>query len=655
MTEIINPYSQHYRAIPRLLRNAIHTNIFTYLFDEHLALLKKGVESPVIKITTTTIAEIAGVNRNIVGSNLKQLEDIGLIVVEGKTCTMCANYIDSVVTLFNSKHTLKEKQAVEIAFREHDVVELTKLGLVESDQGNQRLMDLKGNIMPISVQNDLNINIDKKNAQMCAKKMPISVQNDLNASNMPISVQKKCLYLCNIMPISVQNKCTDVCNMLTFEQFCTLIGTIFSDKSDFLCTYLCISSTPEQEQEIMFVADLIFDPQSKKTDLSDFEKMLICVHFFAQMCAKFCTDMCNRNKEEINKKNECKERSDALVDIDGGVEEEEDSDDLFNNLEGEQPSVGYEKVNVHLEDIPVPVEQSIAIRRKQERLNKFSAEEVEEIISDINCCTESPAKIFIHFFWSALEDGFYQPSDVEDEDETELPSNIEGESVSASFVESCLQIAFEDTLQLLSEKRLTPDDELLPVVDAEFSADDIKVVVGWKQYTNYKGGSYFTITKDNFFNPQSPKQEVVEERIPRSRRSSGNENEQQEREEDYVYMQKIQLMGDNDDLYEALTPVEKFVYAFCVEYMQFDENLRINDLQITQLGPVGLDKVRNMERTEGLNKDDWKLIRFSDRQNSNGTERVIMRMFSARKIRALNKDRGYVSVVDDQSLEQLLS
>lgn len=99
MPEKINPYGQHYRAVQRLLRNSIQNDIFMYLLDEHLCLLRKGIASPVIVTTTSIIAEGAGVNRGIVAPNIKKLEELGLIIKQGKAYYVCVNYLDSVVTL----------------------------------------------------------------------------------------------------------------------------------------------------------------------------------------------------------------------------------------------------------------------------------------------------------------------------------------------------------------------------------------------------------------------------------------------------------------------------------------------------------------------------------------------------------------------------
>ena len=48
MPEKINPYGQHYRAVQRLLRNSIQNDIFMYLLDEHLCLLRKGIAPPIL-------------------------------------------------------------------------------------------------------------------------------------------------------------------------------------------------------------------------------------------------------------------------------------------------------------------------------------------------------------------------------------------------------------------------------------------------------------------------------------------------------------------------------------------------------------------------------------------------------------------------------
>lgn len=317
----------------------------------------------------------------------------------------------------------------------------------------------------------------------------------------------------------------------------------------------------------------------------------------------------------------------------------------------EELPAGFEKLNTELADFPVPIAKCITIGKAQRKLNKFSADEVDEIIGDIHRCVESPAKIFINRFWSFLEEGLIE--DQEDEEEESLQS-IEGETVGAEFVRTCMKTAIEETNQILQDKRLSPDDEELPVVDGELSEDDAEIIVGWKKFSSTQHNSeYYTISKKDFYNPASKIEEEPERRERRSRRST--QADLAEGKDDYQYAQKVMLIGETDAGYEKLTPFEKFIYNFSCEYMNFDDDLRAIDTKIMRAGWKALEKIRRMEFEVGLKRDDWKLIRFPDRKNGDGTEKVIARMFKAKSVRAANKERGYTSIVDETPLETLLS
>ncbi len=630
MPEKINPYGQHYRAVQRLLRNSIQNDIFMYLLDEHLCLLRKGIVSPAIVTTTSIIAEGAGVNRGIVAPNIKKLEELGLVVKQGKAYYVCVNYLDSVVTLFNSMSTLEEKQRVGVAFRNNDRQLLSQLGLKPTTEGNEHLLGLRGSILSTSEQNCSNVDKTPSEEMSTCRQSCSHVDKISDPNSILSTCEQKCLDVDKTAHISTK--------LLTFEHYCANVRAVFPTKPDFLCLFLGVLFTSEQKKEAITVADLIYAPETSDSSLSDLEKMSTCNHFILSTCRQNCSDVSNRNKEEENKKEVYNERSEALVEK-GGMGEEDSDEEIAERS----------KKRRQRKEANLPKE--VQLRRKRENLQKFSEEEVNEIIENLNNCLDSPAKIFINRFWNYMAVDFSQPENEEDDDEGLPAVDITGEAIPASFIKRYMESAYEDTLSLLKDKRLSPDDEELPVVDAEFTPEEVQLIMGWEQYSS-KGSSFFTVTKTNFFNPRQSLGE--EQKINSRSRRSRTPEDNADREDDFQYVQKINILGETDEGFDQLTPIEAFIYYFCQDCLIQDENHRIIDRQRAQLCVKGEDDVRRGLLEQGLKLEDFSDICCTSIPRDLKETDLRPRMFSADKIRRANKKHGFTSIIDQTSLEELL-
>lgn len=421
-------------------------------------------------------------------------------------------------------------------------------------------------------------------------------------------------------------------------------------------------------------ADFIFNPLQFLNDFAEFRAAffaaisskvnLICTRLDAncvlteglktQIASKgFHNSMSDSELQALNK---YKERKENCVDersestYIGREKEIKGLEPLLNPIGEPSEDSIWEPVNTELSDVPMIniIEQDKKITNLQKTLNKFSTEEVDEIIKDFGSCLESPATIFINRFWTALVDGLQEASEEDEEDFN--PDSIVGEAISATYLQQCLVQATEETQDILSNKRLSPDDELLDIPDWELSSEDVKVIMGWKQFTPYKGGSYFQITKDNFYNPQSPIEAPVSSH-KRGRRTHTQED-RDKRTDDFQYCQKINLIGDTEGGMETLTPIEQFIYHFQDQYLVIDpDTLLATDTKVSQIGYQVQDWMTHQLVSLGLDKNDYLQVIFSDRKNSDGGYKIITRMFSADKIRAFNKAHRVSSIVDDTKVE----
>ena len=437
------------------------------------------------------------------------------------------------------------------------------------------------------------------------------------------------------------------------QHYRTLIGEIrknitenFSKKD---LRGICAAQFPQLEDSgvIDSFVETIFDPTVEYHP----SFLLIGCGNCASWVREFCTSgagvlhekaaqLPHSNNNNIEKKEYYNERSEALVDREGGMGEEEDSDEEI----AERSKRRRQRKEANLP-------KDVQLRRKRENLQKFTEEEVDEIIEDLNNCLDSPAKIFINRFWNYMAVDFSQPENEEDDDIEISAVDITGEAIPASFIKRYMESAYDDTLSLLQEKRLTPDSDELPVVDAEFTPKDVQLIMGWEQYSS-KGANYFTVTKTEFYNPQKPLGDapVVNSRSRRTKNSESNSD----REDDFQYVQKINILGDTDEGFNQLTPVEAFIYYFCQDCLIQDENHRISDRKRAQLCVKGEDDVRRGLLEQGLKLEDFSDICCTSIPRDLKETNLRPRMFSAEKIRRVNKKYGFTSIIDKNNLNEML-
>lgn len=139
----------------------------------------------------------------------------------------------------------------------------------------------------------------------------------------------------------------------------------------------------------------------------------------------------------------------------------------------------------------------------------------------------------------------------------------------------------------------------------------------------------------------------------RSRRTKNSESNS-DREDDFQYVQKINILGDTDEGFNQLTPVEAFIYYFCQDCLIQDENHRISDRKRAQLCVKGEDDVRRGLLEQGLKLEDFSDICCTSIPRDLKETNLRPRMFSAEKIRRVNKKYGFTSIIDKNNLNELL-
>lgn len=639
MAERSNPYSQHFRCMPRLLQNSVRNDIFMFLLDEHLQQLHQKQGAPVIAISNREIGEKAGVNRNIVPSHLEGLQRLNLISLQKRFCTINVNFLISVVSLFNEQTNADGYQKVRSAFLAGDIERLEELGLKKSKNGNRELLALEGTI---------------ENAQMCAT-LPISVPNGSNVC--------QDANICATLPI--------------FKQLGTYLGSLKKafDTPDEL--YNAISSnfsSPNAQMCAKKFANMIFDAQMCATDELKSEALEMIVQLFTEMtilgglnigvsgmpiCVPSGTDLSHRNKYIKENKKEIIQSEALAKEKTKEVEDENDEEDkdFFSGF-GKPLEV------VELKQFGTVKELSeLSSKRRALSYPMFTVEEVDRIVSDLDYAATSPLKLFINTVWWILSD-YVQESIEPDEDDEDLPEiiNIEGHGFPIEdFQKEILEVAYEEVEGYMDKGCIeTEDGQSISVSFTEmFPFELLGSIFKWEKKALSHDESVYKISKNGIY-------DISAEKIERACQPETREEKRAAIQDSLQYMTKLYLIHafKRTEL-DQLTPIEK-IAARCIKAYLIPEETDSGTFRFS------INKESDAISNEGsIVKNSWRTLKsmiqkhgYTEQEflscllNSkapNQYEQLTIQpcMFFADSIRILNKLHGHESIIDNLRIEDL--
>lgn len=644
----MNPYGQHYRAMPRLLRNSLQNDIFQYLLDEYMCLLRKGVKIPVVQASNSAIAECAGVNRGIVRTYIEQLVKLGLIAVQGSSYYINTDFLDAIVTLYNSKSTLKEKQDVASAFRNADMNRLVELGLNQEEDGNLQLLNMKGGV---STDNQTCLHID--NPAYIRAELPTYKQNCLHIDNpdyiqAELSTHKQdCLHIDK--PAYVQ------ANLLTYEQYCLSISSQFESKSDFISTLTGGIEDPEHEINVKRLANLVFDPQ---TDDSGAERVSICNQLWVLICRQFSSKTClhvgNRNKY-INKK---ENKGEAEPPYDKGEKKRESEDEMDDEeLSAETIEETSERKNNFFEFKETELRPIWNERKHSDKPRKhsdssypmFPVDEIERIIDSVEYCVSDPLKLFINTVWWTLDDYIQESFEIDEDGEVAERLQLEGYPYPyESFQEDILERAYAEVEENMQAGAVEIGDDMLPVSFTEmFPYELLGKIFRWEKVSLGDGHVALRISKNGIYN-------VCSEKIQNVRHPETREERKRAIADSREYMRKLRSVTD----LQKLTTVERIARECMDNYLTVENGgewpvfaLKRDTRFISVEGAITKTEWRMLQyrlKKVGIAEKDFLNCLMGNPQ-SNQYEQVTIQpcMFFADGIRFLNGLRGEKSIIDE--------
>lgn len=643
------PYSQHFRCMQTIIRSGATFKVFQFLFDEYLKKKRSG-ENTYIKINNSSLAAWAGVDRETIGSHLQSLEKMQLIKT-GSVITVNADNVFSIAIAFNKLVDTKAKQDFIKAFKTGDYTTLKELGYERVNASVVHNL-LTSSIMTKNPQ-------DYVNDEKSAKKDDFSSGDDFSAKidEKSSKIDEKSAISENIVGFYA----AIIRQIFNKRRFFRMIKEIYDEKS--------------AEIELEELTDCIFDEKSailKKFwgKYSHILILLICLEGDEKSSIEVTKNpqkgdekSSTVNKEEINLINKVPQ---ILKKIFKGKEIFENEDE-----QGTSSFENFEESQEHDDKLPEldlnilaerNTQQYKKIKRKQ-NLPFLPEEDVKRWASNIRECLDRPDKLFLHYLYGIGHELF------DKEEETDEEGNIISEASSSidkwlcyedRVVPDLLTPAMDSLMEAVKAGKVIVDGEELPVEIKEKDVDPslVELLIDWdKVSSSLNQGSYlYIITPDKYKN-------IYAEEVPVVKKERNFEERKKKIDDNNTYLHKLILLAQWNDTYEQLTCLEKTVFNFADTFFQLDDNTLkpVDILKQSEMSQfrhtalkASLQRFKLTKLIGPLTWEDFTSIFYGTKIDMNECLYLETRMFDADLIRRYNALHNLHSIVDEQSLDELI-
>ena len=402
---------------------------------------------------------------------------------------------------------------------------------------------------------------------------------------------------------------------------------------DQICAFLGISSDSDEGKELISMTC------GEKEDISDESKLAIFNQFVPKILVKINQEgwlkLTTRNKYNKDKKIKYHDFDEKDVFEQDENSLEQDSKSFKQDEEEQETFVTLRKGGKHYKKKSYPY---------------FPASVVKEIISDINNCLDNDCKLYLWNFNQELHSRYDVDEVVDDETGdtiTEASTDDSQFVIRKSEFEDMKLKAFDSTQEMIENgfeyiegkkynftATMTDPERLEEIIDWEFKyiGDGEKVCeVDWSRI-------------------QNPDEEEIEEvELRPSRRRRNREEIMRQSQENQKYITTVLDNGDTDENFEAMSPMEKVIYSFVLEFYKLKEDSNEIDLDqdMKYLNRNAIWRFFAQEREKRPDTpsiDDFVSMFAVDKRDQYGGVQLRHTMFSAARIRNWNKKRGYKSV-----------
>lgn len=569
-------YSQHLRCLARLLKNPTLYSVFTFLFDEYLLQVRKGLVEPIIRFNQSQIANNSGVNRGEVAKYIVKLEELGLVTLKDKQCKIHSKYLLAVSQLFYQTTDNEVRELIYDAFRANQRERLEAIGLKLQDNADAIFSSLTGGVS----ENRQFEDSDEKSVGKPTVFEKVSENRHFQVETGK-TVGKPTIF----SPKLSENR-----------QFLVKIREMYGSKEELKKAILSKSVGKPTVFDIEDYVDLVFD--------DDYDGNIPDLAQFLSFTFDFCLEKVSENRQL-----KCR-KTDSLVEKSVGfptpeinrINKKRNNNESEPELEPEEEVFeGFDSFQViDLIKLDENISQEV-LRNGQEPVYPFlPVEQVEEIVNNIEVAKQSSFRLFLFNLWGYASDmtneGYDQFADEEDESETfseteEEFFDPEGCLITRSDYRQLLLESYEQTQADIEKGEMEYGDETLSLSLTEmFPRNLLFKILDWKETAMNCKESSVIISKAGIRNIEAEELSSVEQ--PKTR-----EEKRQAAKEGRELMVQLHAAKQDSNLYSQLTPIEKIAADMVDEYFQPNLDKESRDPFVF--------RSRNI-----LTKDEWRVLKF---------------------------------------------
>lgn len=545
-------YSQHLRCLARLLKNPTLYSVFTFLFDEYLLQVRKGLEEPIIRFNQSQIANNSGVNRGEVAKYVVKLEELGLVTLKGKQCKIHSKYLLAVSQLFYQTTDNEVRELICDAFRANQRERLEAIGLKLQDNADAIFGSLTGGVSENRQFGDSNEKSVGKPTVF--EKVSENRQFLLKIREMYGSKEE--------LKNAILSKSVGKPTVLVVDDY---VDLVFDDDYNGII--------PDLGQFLSFTFDFCLEKVSENRQLK------------CRKTDSFAEKSVGKPTPEINRINKKRNNNESEPELE--LEEE-----VFEGFDS------FQVIDLIKPDEEISQE---GLRKGQEPVYPFlPVEQVEEIVNNIEVAKQSSFRLFLFNLWGYASDmtneGYDQFPDEEDEQEpfSETEEEFfdpEGCLITRSDYRQLLLESYEQTQADIEKGEMEYGEETLSLSLTEmFPRNLLFKILDWKETAMSCKESSVIISKAGIRNIEAEELSSVEQ--PKTR-----EEKRQAAKEGRELMVQLHAAKQDNNLYSQLTPIEKIAADIVEDYFQPNPDKESRDPFVF--------RSRNI-----LTKDEWRVLKF---------------------------------------------
>lgn len=569
-------YSQHLRCLARLLKNPTLYSVFTFLFDEYLLQVRKGLGKPIIRFNQSQIANNSGVNRGEVTRYVVKLEELGLVTLKDQHCKIHSEYLLAVSQLFYQTTDNDVRELICDAFRANQRERLEAIGLRLHDNADTIFSSLTGGLS------------ENRQFEDCGEKSvgkptvfeKVSENRQFQGETSK-SVGKPTLF---------DQKLSEN------RQFLLKIREMYGSKEELKNAILSKSVGKPTVLDMGDYVNLVFD--------DDYNGIIPDWGQFLSFTFDFCLEKVSENRQlkcrktdtfaeksvgkptpEINRINKKRNNNESEPEL-------EPEEEVFEDFDS------FKIINLIKPDGEISQE---SLRISQDPVYPFlPVEQVEEIVNNIETAKQSPFKLFLFNLWGYASDMTNEGYDkfVNEEGEQEPFSETEEEFfdpegclITRSDYRQLLLETYEQTQADIEKGEMEYGEGTLSLSLTEmFPRNLLFKILDWKEIAMSCKESSVIISKAGIRNIEAEELSSVEQ--PKTR-----EEKRQATKDGRELMTRLYVAKQDNNLYSQLTSIEKIAADMVDEYFQPNPDKESRDPFVF--------KSRNI-----LTKDEWRGLKF---------------------------------------------